>query len=312
MRCINRLTSLLVSVWLLSSAAKAFAGCVVIDGPRILGKHLAAADARLSVLPPEQPFGFAPHPGASRTIQPSELMRWARQQGVTLPGISPVCVTVETTALEPAALEKAVRQALRLPPAATIVILDHSRWPVPRGTVEFSAIPATPNLSRSENGHLIRGVVRYGNRLTLPIWARVKAEVDQQVVVATETLSPGKPITERSIRVEHYRGFPLSAEFTAQVSDIVGLAPRKTVAPGTRISRASLAAALAVEKGQTVDVDVVSGSARVKFTATAQSSARQGDRIILENPTTHRRFSAQLTGSKKAELTLQSETKTRK
>ena len=72
---------------------------------------------------------------------------------------------------------------------------------------------------------------------------------------------------------------------------------------------ASLTAALVVEKGQIVDVDVVSGAARVKFAATAQTSARQGDRIVLENPTTHRRFSAQLTGNKKAELRINSETK---
>lgn len=312
MKCTNRSISLLANVWLLIVAPKAFAGCVAIEGARILGKHLAAADSRLSVLPPEQPFGFAPQPGASRTIQPSELMRWARQQGVTLPAMSPVCVTVETTVLEPSALEQAVRQALRVPPAAAVSIVDYSRWPISRGTLEFTAPPSIPYSSRSETGQLIRGVVRYGNRLTQPIWARVKVEVDQQVIVAVESLAPGKPIAERSIRLEHYRGFPLPAEFPAQIADVAGWAPRKTIAPGTRISRANLTAALVVEKGQTVDVDVVSGSARIKFAATAQTSARQGDRIILENPTTHRRFSAQLTGSKKAELTIHRDTKERK
>lgn len=312
MKCINKSISLLVSVWVLLIAPEAFGGCVAIDGARILGKHLAAADSRLSVLPPEQPFGFAPQPGASRTIQPAELMRWARQQGATLPAISPVCVTVETTSLDPTALETAIRQALRLPPSAAISIIDQSRWPVPRGTIEFTAKSSMPSPSRSENGQLIRGVVRYGNRLTQPIWARVKVEVDQQVVVATESLPPGKPINERSVRLEQYRGFPLPTEFPAQISDVAGWAPRKTIPPGARISRASLTAALVVEKGQTVDVDVVSGAARVKFTATAQTSARQGDRIVLENPTTHRRFSAQLTGNKKAELTINSETKVRK
>ena len=312
MKCINRSISLLVSGWLLLNVPEAIGGCVIIDGPRILGKHLAAADSRLSVLPPEQPFGFAPQPGASRNIQPSELMRWAKQQGATIPAITPVCVTVETTALDPLLLEKSVRQALRLPPSAAISIIDHSRWPVPRGTIEFTASTSLPSPSRSENGQLMRGVVRYGNRLTQPIWARVKVELDQQIVVASEPLPAGKPITERSVRIEQYRGFPLSAEFPTQISDVAGWAPRKTIAPGARISRANLTAAVVVEKGQTVDVDVVSGAARVKFTATAQTSARQGDRIVLENPTTHKRFSAQLTGNKKAELTISSEAKARK
>ncbi|MCC6585899.1 MAG: flagellar basal body P-ring formation protein FlgA [Bryobacterales bacterium] len=262
------------------------------------------------MLPPEQPFGFPPQPGASRTIQPAELMRWARRQGVTLPAAAPVCVTVQTTTLDPAALEQAVRQALHAPPEAAVVIVDYSRWPIARGTLEL--IPNPSAFTHSENGQVIRGVVRYGNRLTQPIWVRVKVDLDQTVVVAREVLPAGKPIGESSLRVENVRGYPLPAEFPSKITDVAGLAPRKAISPGTRVSRLNLTAPLAIEKGQTVDVDVVSGAARIKFTATAQTSARQGDRIILENPTTHRRFTAKLTGDKRAELTINSQTKERK
>ena len=307
MKCISRSISSLANAGLLLLACyaqpAATGACLAVEGDRILGKHLAAADSQLSALPPDQVFGFIPQPGATRTISAAELMRWAHRLGITLSAPAPVCLTAQTTALDPAALTAALQKTLHAGPETVVTIVDYSRWPVAIGAIEFPAIFSAPH-SGGIDTYLIRGVVRYGRRLTQPIWVRARVEANQAVVVATEALPAGKRIEARSLRLEQYRGYPLGPNVVTRIEDAVNHAPRQTVRPGARLAQSNLTAPAAVDKGEMVEVAVISGAARIKFSATAQTSAREGERILLENPATRHRFQARLLASRRAEVTV--------
>src|SRR5437879_4336875 len=135
----------LLPMWLLPiwMAARILA-CQAIDGDRILGKDLAAAEAALSALDPDLEMGAAPLAGARRVVQAEELARWARQHGVTISSaLSPICFERVTEPLTAEALLPALRQALAMD-AAEIEILDYSHSGVPRGTLEFTRAGLSP------------------------------------------------------------------------------------------------------------------------------------------------------------------------
>ena len=137
--------------------------CQLVEGDRILGKHLAAADARFSALDPQQAFGFAPMIGAVRTMTAIELASIARRAGMeSAPLGQSVCFELETVPLEKAQLQLAIDAALG---AAGAEVLEYSPGKFPRGRLEFTR--AGLELS----GHW-RGRLAYGSR-SAPVWARV-------------------------------------------------------------------------------------------------------------------------------------------
>lgn len=279
--------------------------CVAIDGPRILGKHLAAASSELAGLPAGEEFGFTPSPGRIRVIEPPELLRWARRAGLAVAPRQPVCLTLRTELLDEERIAVALRRALQGPPDLELSVIEFSKWPVPAGSLDFPA-PAFRRLrqDRPDGSRLFRGVVRYGDRLTQPVWARVRLRARQNLVVARETLEVGRPIAASALQIKEHQGFPLTADTASGFDAVVGRAPRRVVPAGAGILLSNLTEPIAVHRGDPVEVEVRSGQARVRFTGQAQASARPGEQVQVENPATHRRFTARVVAPGKAVLTL--------
>ncbi len=61
------------------------------------------------------------------------------------------------------------------------------------------------------------------------------------------------------------------------------------------ITQDAVQAPLVIKAGQTVTVQVISGSVLLSVNAVAQQAGRIGDTILLTNPSSGRRFSAQVT-----------------
>ncbi len=289
--------------WLGLLPALVMAECIAIEGPRILGRDLAAASPELAALPPEQAFGFAPAPGRVRVIEPPELLRWTRQSGLSLTPLQPVCVALQTQRLDEERIATALRQALQGPANLELQVLDFAKWQVPAGTLEFST-PAPGQLrpDRRDGSRLFRGVVRYGNRLTHPVWARVRVRARQNVVMTAQPLVAGQPIPAGVLEIREHTGFPLTADTATTIEAVAGRAPRRAVAAGADVLLGNLTEPVAISRGDEVEVEVQSGQARLRFTGHAQSSARQGEPVQVENPTTRKRFTATAAGPGKAVL----------
>jgi flagella basal body P-ring formation protein FlgA len=271
-------------VLLYLSIAPAFA-CGIIDGDRISGKDVAGASPAFAQLDPQLEIGAAPLPGVERVMRPDELVRLAKQSAIALDGpVGAICFERATEPLTAEKLLPVIRQALALD-QAQIEILDFSRFGVPRGTLEFSRSGLMPN-------GLWRGRVLYEPSHSLPVWVKARITVERTWVEAVEPLVVGKAIEPSQLIVKSGPRFPFEAPLIETPDLLVGRRPVRTIAAGTAVVAAMLAIAHDVERGDLVAVEVKVGSAILDFEATAESSGRAGELIMVKNPENGRSFQA--------------------
>jgi hypothetical protein len=117
---------------LLATAALVLAGCLEVDGPKVLASDLARADPAFSALPPGTVFGFTPAPGARRILDAAAVKRLAAPAELALDAAARFCVVRATAPLSAERVMEAMRASLG-DPAARIEIDGLSGFPAPRG-----------------------------------------------------------------------------------------------------------------------------------------------------------------------------------
>jgi flagella basal body P-ring formation protein FlgA len=272
----------------LAAIPLAFA-CRTIDADRILGKDLAAEAPLFASLDPGVEVGAAPSAGVQRVMQPDELVRLARLYGIAL--ASPATAVCFERATEPMTAEKLLpilRTALEMD-SAQIEILDFSRFGVPRGRFEF------PKSSLMPNG-LWRGRVLYDQNHSMPVWVKARVTVEKTWVEAAETLPMGKTVSASQLLVRTGPRFPFEPPLLATLDEATGRKPTRTLAMGVALAAGMLATAHEVERGDIIAVEVKVGGATLAFQATAESSGRTGDQVMVKNPENGKTFLAKIQG----------------
>jgi flagella basal body P-ring formation protein FlgA len=265
---------------------RAFA-CGIVDGDRILGKDLAAASSEFAALDPNIEVSSAPLAGVQRVLRPDELVHLAKQNGIDLAGpVGAVCFERATEPLTAEILLPILQRSLAID-KAKIEILDFSRFGVPHGTLEFPLTGLMPN-------GLWRGRVLYGENHGMPVWAKTRITVERTWVEAAEPLTMGKPITLSQLIVRSGPRFPFESALIESMDALVGRRPVRTLPAGTAIAPVMLSIAHDVERGDLVAVEVKVGAAILDFEATAESSGRTGDSVIIKNPENGRSFQAKI------------------
>jgi len=266
--------------------APAFA-CQTIDGDQILARDLATANAVFARLDPAVEIGAAPAAGAQRVMQPDELVRLARQYGIALASpASTVCFERAVQPLKAEELLPVLRLALGID-GAQIEILDFSRFGVPRGVLEF------PKSSLMPNG-LWRGRVLYDQGRGMPVWVKARITIEKTWVEAADTLVAGKTIEPSQLKMKTGPRFPFEVPLLDSLELAAGKRPARTLPSGTPIAAGMLAVAHEVERGDIVAVEVRAGAAVLAFQATAESSGRKGDSVMVKNPENGRSFLARI------------------
>ncbi|HUA58008.1 MAG TPA: flagellar basal body P-ring formation chaperone FlgA [Verrucomicrobiae bacterium] len=271
--------------------AAAAVQCHAVDGDRIRGADLAAAAPVFSALPSDLTIGFAPQPGTRRLIEPFDLARIAKVNGILDAGaLQPICFERAMAPLDPAAAEAAMRRALDAPDAH-IEIVELSKFPAPKGEIVF---PRTAlNEPASDGPATWNGQVNYdGGRF--PIWARVRITVHQKRVVAMQPLRPGNPIPAGDVQLQEVDEFPHSVPPLASLDQVVGRIPRRWIAAGSPVMPNAIDQPNDIDSGQTVVVEVRSGAAVVTIEAQAESAGRRGDMVSLRNPVSGKTFRARI------------------
>jgi flagella basal body P-ring formation protein FlgA len=266
--------------------APAFA-CQIIEGDRILGKDVAAQSPLFAALDPHLEIGAGPLPGVQRVLRPDELVRLAKQNRIVLDG--PAGAICFERATEPLTAEKILpllRQALGTD-NATIEILDFSRIGVPRGTFEFPKSGLMPT-------GLWRGRALYDQNRSMAVWVKTHITVERTWVEATEALAAGKAIEASQLTVKTGPRFPLDPALIESMNVVVGRKPLRMLAAGTPIALSMLTIAHDVERGDRIAVEVKVGNAILDFDATAESSGRTGESILVKNPDNGKTFLAKI------------------
>jgi flagella basal body P-ring formation protein FlgA len=274
-------------------------GCRPIDTAEVRGRDVAAAIPAFVTLPPETVFGTMPPPGNRKTFRPAELLSLARRYAIALESAPEICFEWATGPLKRERVLSAMQDALQVP-GARIEVLETSLDPAPDGVLEFLrsnlGTPASPD---PRVAVIWRGDVIYGGGRRYRIWARVRISVPCERLIAVAALKAGVPILAGQVRPVPSACFPEKGSAAVSAGETVGLVLQRAVAAGAEIRGGMLAPPYDVQRGEMVEVEVVSGTTRLALTAEAQAAGRAGDLVAVRNPASNRVFQARVSGRHK-------------
>lgn len=293
------MTRFLGPLFLLAAPAL-FGACAPVDHDPITARDLAAFLPVFARLAPDTPVAPAPGPSIQRVFHPLELITLARNYSLDLTTSDDLCFEWPMEALDRDRVLEAMRAALPNP-KARIALLETSRYPAPRGRLEFHredlGAPALPN---APTPVVWRGNVVYAGTHRFAIWARVEITAPANHLVATELIREGTPISAGQIRVESGDSFPLLSDVASSIDQAAGRIALRNIAAGSEIHLNYLAQPPDIKRGDAVSVEVLSGSARLAFTGRSESDGRKGDTISVRNPRSNKVFQARVDGKDRA------------
>lgn len=272
--------------------AMAASPCHSLEHNRILGSDLAAASELFAAMPPDVVVSNGPRPGVRRLLGPAELIRTARENGLQIASVAPICFERATALLDADRAIAAMRKSLG-DAQASIEILALSNYPAPKGELVFprdSLLQPATGDTAVWNGYVIYDGGRFS------VWAKLRLTVSQARLVSLADLKPGHVIEASDVRVEQVSEFPRRGSPLATPDAAIGLTVRRTIPAGSVLESAMLMAPNDVERGETVIVEVQSGKALVKLEARAESSGHRGEMVAVRNSTSGALFRAQIAG----------------
>lgn len=274
--------------------------CASVEHDPIRARDLAQFVPVFGRLAPDTPIAAAPGPGVRRVFHSLELVSLARGYSLDLAGAEDVCFEWPMEVPDRARILEAMQSAL--PDSGTrIELLEISRYPAPRGRLEFHredlGAPARPDAPSPVTW---RGNVVYGGNQRFAIWARVRITASVSHLVAAETIREGTPIAPGQLRVESGDAFPLSGDTASRVEQVAGRIALRNIPAGSEIHLSQLKQPPDIKRGDVVTVEVLSGSARLAFTGKSESDGRQGETISVRNPRSNKIFQARVDGKDRA------------
>jgi flagella basal body P-ring formation protein FlgA len=286
----TRLARLLILLLPAVRFAPGASGCIAIEGERILARDLAQSLPAFSTVPADTQIGYAPVPGVKRFFYTPELQRLAARYHLTLSQDAEVCIERVLEPLRPEAVVEAMKKALGAP-EARIEVVELSRFPVPRGEIEFarSALPPA-----ALTPVIWRGIIHYAGGRRFAIWARVKIRVPTTQIIAVEAIPSGRPVAAGQIKLEKCELYPSGKSDPPSLDQVIGRIPRNPIAAGAAVTPDLLDAPKEVESGDLVQVEVRSGAARLSLEGRAQSAGSHGQAISIRNLATGKSFSARV------------------
>src|SRR5579864_1663011 len=239
-------------------------GCGFVSGDQILAADLAKALPIFAAIPRDMVMGYSPAPGSRRTFQLTELRRIGAPFGISVSSDARACFEWKLRPIGEEDVRAAIRESLNVP-EARIDILAMSNPSAPEGKLVFprSGVAAATNIDPS-TPVTWRGYVSYSSSRRFQIWARVKMSATMPRVVAVENLSPGKPVQQGQVHLESHEEFPLRSDTATSLEEVVGRMPQIMLRAGSPVLRSNLVEAFQVEKGETVEVTVLSGAAHLE------------------------------------------------
>lgn len=271
------------------AAAGLAAECGIVTGDHIYASDLAALAPAFGAVPATAVFGYSPRPATRRGATAEELGRFARAHGISAE-FDAMCFVRAAAPPDTEAAAAAMRASLGSP-EARIEIVEISRFPAPPGVLVF---PRESLVEPAAGGVAVwNGHVQYdGGRFA--IWVKARIAVPVTRLVAASALRPGQILAEGDVRVETAEDFPRRTQPLSNPADAVGKAARRAIAAGAAIPANALIEPNAVERGDTVMVEVRSGGAVLKLEAKAEAPGRRGDTIPLRNAASGKLFRARI------------------
>lgn len=278
--------------------------CVVVDSNRVLVRDVVQEVPALAALPGELMLGYTPAAGMVRWWKGRHVQAVGFRHGIETGEVPDFCVERPSAPIREDEIVRALRAVL--PSGSRLQLVDFCRLPVPRGELQFSlrGVVRPPN-PLPDSLLMWRGRVSFDNNRSAPFWAKVRISVQRKGFYAAQAIPQGKTIGLEDLRLEVREESLFSAVPETNLQRVSGRQSRRTIEAGTALTDALLVAPREVNPGEVIEVQVRSGLASLRFDARAVTGGRDGDRVLLLNQDTGKKFKAVITGKSRAVVSLE-------
>ncbi|MBF0428432.1 MAG: flagellar basal body P-ring formation protein FlgA [Magnetococcales bacterium] len=151
-------------------------------------------------------------------------------------------------------------------------------------------------------------------RQTIPVEVAVNGKVTNTIQVAitlkkriryltlARPLKRGEVVTEADLTWEEGEFDRAVSGLMQDPKQVIGLATSRQVQADKPLQLDWFVTPMVIKRGERVQVTTARGALQIEMVGVAQSAGRVGETIQLENPASHRRFDARVTGPGQAQV----------
>jgi flagella basal body P-ring formation protein FlgA len=298
------LTFVLAMLACIQAQAAALRNMTTLHGPNVYLKDLFD-DAGMNA---NRVLGPGPDPGGRIIVEAAQLNAIARQYDVAWRSVSRADRAVLEWPGRPLRKEEAidaVRIALTAGNTADDTDIDLPGFTPPIIPVEVTPLSIVSQLDYDSNSGRFTAALTVTGEGMNPIDSRISGRVDEMVEapVALTRLLPETVLRSDDVRIARVRTASLQNEVARSVDQVVGMQLRRPVAAGQPLRLADLVRPPLVQRGSTVQIELSSSGLSVTGQAVALDAGVDGERIRVQNMTSHAFLFAQVVGPGQVRVT---------
>jgi flagellar basal body P-ring formation protein FlgA len=288
----------------IQAQAAALRSMTTLHGPNVYLKDLfddAGSNA-------DRVLGPGPDPGGRIIVEAAQLNAIARQFNVAWRSVSGADRAVLEWPGRPLRKEEAieaVRLAITAGGASDDTDIDLPGFTPPIVPVEVTPVSTVSQLDYDTGSGRFTAALTVTGAGMNPIDSRISGRVDEmmEAPVALTRLLPETVLRPDDIRIARVRAALLQNDVARSVDQIVGMQLRRPVAAGQPLRLTDLTRPPLVQRGSTVQIELSSSGLTVTGQAVAIDSGAEGERIRVQNITSHAFLFAQVVGPGQVRVT---------
>jgi flagella basal body P-ring formation protein FlgA len=281
---------------------------VTVQGPALLLGELASIsgdDANRVRTLRELKIGNAALPGSSVVIPKALLRMRLAATGIDLTGITwqiPPVVTVTTGSQAVNSQElvdraiAAVHQRAGTQPGSSDItitpIITFRDLTVPLGVLSFAV--DVPYGIRYQGPTTVSISISADDRLFTKVNLRMDVKRFQKIVVAARPIAAQEILQSDNLQYERRDIGTLASGYYTDISKVVGLMARRSMAPGVPLNEASLAKPVLIRRGSVVTILAHIGNMAVRVTGQALQDGSESQEIRVQNTVSNKIISARV------------------
>jgi flagellar basal body P-ring formation protein FlgA len=256
-------------------------------------------------------LGPGPEPGGRIIVEAPQLNAIARQFGVEWRSVSHADRAVLEWPGHPLKREdaiEAVRVAITAGGASDDLDIDLPGFNPPIIPAESTPVITVSQLDYdASSGRFTAALTITGEGMN-PIDTRIGGRAEQvvEVPVALTRLLPETVLRPEDVHIARVRASALQNEVARSLDQIVGMQLRRPVTAGRPLRLADLTRPPLVQRGATVAIELSSAGLSVTGQAVALDAGAQGDKVRVQNLTSHAYLFAQVIGPGRVRVTPES------
>jgi flagellar basal body P-ring formation protein FlgA len=289
------LVCLLTTLVCVPAHASALRTMTTLHGPNVLLRDLfddAGSNA-------DRVLGPGPSPGGRIIVEAAQLNAIARQYDVAWRSVSPADRAVLEWPGRPLRKEdviEAVRLAITAEGPTDDIDIDLGGFTPPTVPTELTTATTVSQVEYdSKSGRFTAALTVTGEGMN-PIDTRIAGRIEEmeEAPVALTRLLPDTVLRPDDVRMARVRASIVQSDVARTVDQLVGMQLHRPVAAGQPLRLIDLTRPPLVQRGSTVQIELSSTGLSVTGQALALDAGAEGDRIRVQNITSHAYLFAQV------------------